>query len=325
MTYLLFSPLKTFNHHARLVRTITRSFVFATSLIVLMTGCTLPTLGAKPELKGHISVIGSTALEPLVSSAASLFEQQRPQIQVDVQGSDSTDGLNRVTNQQADIGTSDIYADVALYSDPNLTDHIVAIAPFTMIVGPGVTVTSLTSQQLIDIFSTGRIRNWKEVGGKNMPIIPVIRPSTSGTRAAFRKYVLGGLDETSNSTGTLVQKASSVDVLKAVAQTVGAIGYLALSVLDSSVHALAINGKVASLQNIQNGSYSFWSYEHMYTLGEKNALVTSFLDFMFSPSIQSLSKNMHYIPASDIKLSKLHLSLPGVTVDAAIKSEGSLP
>src|SRR5215831_794816 len=212
-------------------------FVMSLLVLALLTGCA-SSAGSSSGLSGRILVDGSTALQPLATAAASLFQRQHPQAHVEVDGGGSLFGLQSLINHQAEIGDSDVYADPAVYPDPNLTDHIVAVIPFTMIVGPGVTVTSLTQQQIIDIFSTGAIRNWKQVGGPDLPIVPVVRPATSGTRATFRKYILGGRDEI----GTLLRTDSSQTVRSTVAHTRGAIGYLALSVLDSSVKAIAIDG-----------------------------------------------------------------------------------
>jgi phosphate transport system substrate-binding protein len=168
-----------------------------------------------------------------------------------------------------------------------------------MVAGPGVTIRTLTQQQIIDIFSTGKIRNWSQVGGPNLAIVPIVRPPTSGTRATFRKYILGGRDEN----GRLQKTDSSASLLDVVAHTPGAISYLALSVVDASVHEIAINNKMATPENIANGSYAFWSYEHMYTMGDNNALLSSFLDFMLTPEIQNQAQNMHYIPIANMNLS----------------------
>ena len=282
--------------------------VVLTSLIFLMIGAgCAQTGGTAADLSGHILVVGSTALQPLAAAAASLFQQQHPHAHIEVQGGGSLAGLQSLINHQADIGNSDVYADPAVYPDPNMTDHIVAVVPFTMIVGPGVTITSLTQQQIIDIFSTGKIRNWKQVGGPDLPIVPVVRPATSGTRATFRKYILGGRDES----GTLLQTDSSQTVRDTVAHKRGAIGYLALSVLDSSVKSIAIGGEMATPQNIESGSYTFWGYEHMYTLGDDNPLVAAFLDFMLTSQIQQLAQRLSYIPIADMKLPSVRTSEPG--------------
>ena len=280
--------------------------LFVTGLVfsVLLMGCTGLGSPVTPPLSGHLHIKGSTALQPLVTAAAALYQQQHTQVRVDVEGGGSVTGLAAVTSQQADIGDSDIYADPAQYPDPNLTDHIVCVIPFTMIVGPGVTVRSLTQQQIIDIFSTGKIHNWSEVGGANLAIVPLVRPATSGTRATFRKYILAGRDEN----GRLQKTDSSTSLRNATAHTPGAISYLALSVVNASVHEVAINNRMATPENIANGSYDFWSYEYMYTMGDNNALINSFLDFMLTPQVQHLAQHMSYIPIANMKLSQVRPS-----------------
>ncbi len=265
--------------------------------MILCAGCTTPT-GAQQELTGKITVVGSTALQPLVKAAATLFHQQHTHATVEVKGGGSLYGLKAVTSQNADIGDSDVYADPALYPDPNLTDHIVCVVPFTMIVNADIGISSLKRQQIIDIFSTRKIRNWKEVGGPDLPIKPIVRPATSGTRATFRKYVLDGGDEN----GTLLRTDSSIDVRTTVAHTPGAIGYIALSVFDNSIHQLGIDGQRASADAIASGRYAFWSYEHMYTLSDSNNVSSSFLDFMLTPTIQRAASQLSYIPIANMKL-----------------------
>ena len=285
-------------------------FIISAILITFLTGCTSLGDTTSPSLSGHLLIAGSTALQPLVASAAGSYQKQHPQVKIDVEGGGSVTGLTTVTSHKADIGDSDIYADPAQYPDPNLTDHIVCVIPFTMIAGPGVTISTLTQQQIIDIFSTGKIRNWSQVGGPNLAIVPVVRPTTSGTRATFRKYILGGRDEN----GRLQKTDSSTSLLDVVAHTPGAISYLALSVVNASVHEIAINNKMATPENIANGSYAFWSYEHMYTMGDNNALLSTFLDFMLTPEVQNLAQNMHYIPIANMNLSTTGGANTAVTV-----------
>lgn len=280
-------------------------------LLLLWIGMLLAGCIAAPDVQqtfdGHLLVSGSTALQPLVTEAATLFRKEHPQVNIVVEGGGSISGLQSVTGSKSDIGDSDIYADPAIYPDPNLTDHIVCVIPFTMIVNPGINVPSLSQQQIINIFSTGTITNWQQVGGPDLPVIPVVRPPTSGTRATFRKYILGGRDENSTHSRLLTTDTSTA-VRDTVAHTPGAIGYLALSVLNKSVLPLAIDGYTPTLTNIEAGHYAFWSYEHMYTLGDNNVLARAFLDFMLTPGIQQTAQNMGYIPIANMKLGTTGLS-----------------
>ncbi|SRR5579885_718641 len=286
--------------------------------LFLLAACTGPFTSPSAPLSGHLQIDGSTALQPLVSKAAALFQQEHPQVRINVSGGGSLTGLNDVTSHKVDIGNSDIYADPATYPDPDLTDHLVCVIPFTMIVSSDVPIANLTKEQIIDIFTTGKYTNWSQLQGPDLRIVPIVRPATSGTRATFRRYVLGGRDELSN----LVTISSSQDVVKAVANTPGAIGYLAASVLDSQVHPISIDGYAATLANIASGRYSFWSYEHMYTLNVSGGSLTDvFLNFMLTPQVQEQATLLHYIPISDLKFSQLSAYLSRTMLSFFVEPE----
>ena len=288
---------------ASIVARLQRSTLLITllSLALLLVGCGIPGQGAggdgttNGDLDGHIHMVGSTALLPLATQAADLFHQHHPGVKMDVAGGGSITGLKAVTNHQADIGDSDIYADPALYPDPNLTDHIVCVNMFTLIVDPQITLSSLTSRQIIAIF-TGKGKNWKAFGGPDLPIVPIIRPATSGTRALFRKYVLGGAAES----GHPLTTDSSTSVLHAVAHTPGAIGYVTTVLVDHAVRTIGIDGVKATVQNIKAGRYKFWGYEHMYTLENEINATTAFLDYMLTAEAQQLAQKLGYLPVSAI-------------------------
>jgi phosphate transport system substrate-binding protein len=293
-----------------------RVVMLVPGLFFFFTACAGPFgLGSVPApLSGNIQVDGSTALQPLVSQAAPLFERQYPQVHITVNGGGSLTGLNDVTSHKVDIGDSDVYADPATYPDPNLTDHLVCVIPFTIIVSNDIPVVDLTVPELVDIFATGKLTSWDQIQhGPDLRIVPIVRTATSGTRATFRRYVLGGRDELSN----LTTISSSQDVVKAVANTPGAIGYLAASVLNSGVHTVSIDGNAATLQNIENGHYTFWSYEHMYTLNVAGgSAVDALLNFMLTPQIQQQATTLHYIPISDLKFPQLSSAQPTTALRA---------
>ena len=74
------------------------------------------------------------------------------------------------------------------------------------------------------------------------------------------------------------------------------------------MHPVAIDGKNATKDNIIAGSYTFWSYEHMYTLGDDNPIVSAFLEYMLQPHAQLLAQQNHYIPIADMKLPQVTLT-----------------
>lgn len=240
---------------------------------------------AAAELTGNILAVGSTALQPLVEQAGQKFMavDKYKGIAVQVQGGGSGTGLTQVSGGQADIGNSDVFAKEKLESGADeLVDHQVAVVAMSAVANPKVGVTDLKKDQLVQIF-TGKITNWKEVGGADQKIVIVNRPSSSGTRATFEKYALG--QKTEDLPGS-IQEDSSGTVKKLIAETPGAIGYLALSYIDNTVTTLKYDGVEANVENVEQGKYPVWAYEHMYTKGEPKEHVKAFLDYILSDEIQ---------------------------------------
>lgn len=282
------------------------------TLALALAGCATAAPTASPS--GNLTVDGSTALQPLATQAAADYMKQHPTAKITVTGGGSLQGLSDVNSHKVDIGDSDVYADPGTYPDPTLTDHLVAVVPFTMIVNLDVTrVASLTTDQLIGIYSTSEYTNWSQLGGPDLPIKAVVRPSTSGTRATFRKYVMGGRDEKG---AILLNSDSSQTVLNTVASTPGAIGYVGMSYLNSTVRAIGIGGVSATPTAIETGKYPFWGYEHMYTLGDGSPLAIAFLKYMISPTIQKLAKSLSYIPITDFSNLQLSESAPESALSA---------
>ncbi|HHY39575.1 MAG TPA: phosphate ABC transporter substrate-binding protein [Clostridia bacterium] len=256
---------------------------------------------ASEEISGFITAVGSTAMEPLVKAAADQFTSKNPKAQVVVQGGGSGTGLSQVFQGGADIGNSDVFAEEKEGIDASqLVDHKICVVGVACVVNPGVTVDSLTKQQLIDIF-TAKITNWKEVGGPDQEIVVIHRPKGSGTRATFKKFALDGTEESDKG----MEQESSGAVKKIVAETPGAISYLALSYVDETVKAMAIDGVAPTVEGITDGKYPVWAYQHMYTKGEPTGLTKAFLEYMLSPEVQdTLVTQMGYIPITQMKVER---------------------
>ena len=146
---------------------------------------------------------------------------------------------------------------------------------------------------------TGKVSNWKEVGGADQKITVVNRPRSSGTRAVFTKTLMGGKSAaetglTEDATGTVV------DV---VSKTPGAVSYAALSgIRGKGLVEIAIDGILPTDENIHTGKYPMWSYEHMFTNGPPNADVSRFIAFVTSNS--ALVKKDGYLLIRDMKVTE---------------------
>ena len=240
--------------------------------------------GSAAKVTGQVTASGSSALLPLVKDAAAKFKSKNPEVSLTLNAGGSGTGLKQVAEGSVNIGNSDVPAEKKLPGDKakGLVDHKVCTMTVATIINKDIAgqVKSLTSQQLQDVF-TAKVTNWKDVGGPDEPIVLVTRPSTSGTRALFTELALAGQEEASNKS---LETDDSGTLIQSVAQTKGAIGYVALPYLvnNKDVAAVAIDGVEPTLENTYNGKYKVWGYEHMYTKGEPTGAVKSFLDYILS-------------------------------------------
>jgi phosphate transport system substrate-binding protein len=250
---------------------------------------------------GSIIDGGSTALQPLMEQAAQAYQSACPGATVQVQGGGSGTGLNQVSAGAFQIGNSDVKAEDKL--DPakaaELIDHVVVKQGWIMVVNKSVTgVTNLTTDQAKKIW-TGAITNWKDVGGNDQKVVLIIRPASSGTRATFKKIVLGGANEAA---GQAVQEDSNGAVTTAVENTPGATSVIGFAYYQQNLGKLTglqLDGVDASLDNMVNGTYKLAADGHMYTKGQPTGLTKAFIDYILSPEVQNgLVKQLFYAPAS---------------------------
>lgn len=275
--------------------------VFAAGLA--LTGCGGNDAGESGS-SGKITVSGSSALLPLAKDAAKKFKAKNDQVSITLNAGGSGTGLKQISEGSVDIGNSDVFAKEKLpeAKAAELVDYKVAVTVMAPVVSKeiGTNVKSLTKAQLQDIF-TGKVTNWKDVGGLDEAVVLITRPSTSGTRALFTKYALDGKEELSNKS---METDDSGTLVQTVSQTKGAIGYVALSYLmnNNTVTPLAIDGVEPTLDNVYNGKYPVWGYEHMYTKGEAAGAVKAFIDFIMSKDYSADIEKQGYGVASKMKV-----------------------
>lgn len=241
-----------------------------------------------------ISASGSSALQPLAKQAADDYMKAHSGVSITVSGGGSGTGLKQVSEGSVDIGNSDVEASDKLdkTAASKLKDHKVALVTVAPVVNSKLGVKNLTTEQLIGIF-TGKITNWKEVGGPNLKIMLVTRPDSSGTRALFKQYAMNGKEEASKSA---LETDDSGTLMETVEKNKGAIGYVALSYLTDTKKAVAvsIDGVEPTLENTYNGKYNVWGYEHMYTKGDGSKTAQSFIKYLSGKSYVKNVEKMGY-------------------------------
>lgn len=245
-------------------------------------------------VSGSIIAGGSTALQPLVTAVSQKYMGKCSGANITVQGGGSKTGLGEAESGAFQIGDSDVFA---ASNQTDLVDHQVAVVIFTLVVNPDVTgVTNLTSAQILSIY-TGKTTNWSQVGGPNLPIIVVSRPTTSGTRATFKQYMLNGTPESPKQSDNLTADSTKL-VLQTVEQTNGAIGYAALGDAmgeGSKVVILNIDSNSPTATSVESNTYKFWNIEHMYTKGPATGLSQALLNYMTSLDAQAAASSLQFV------------------------------
>ena len=246
---------------------------------------------AAADLKGSISLAGSTSMEKLCEAMSESFMEKYPDINVTTEYTGSGAGIESLEAGSVDIGNSSRnLKDSEL--EAGAVENIVAIDGIAVIVDKDNTVTELTSDDLSKIYK-GEFTNWSELGGNDEAIVVIGRENGSGTRSAFEELL--GLEDACKYAQEL---DSTGGVLAKVASTPGAIGYVSLDVVDDTVNAVSLNGAEASEESILAGNYLLSRPFVMATKGEiseQNELVKTWFDYIASEDGQAVIKGLGLI------------------------------
>ncbi|HEU6439905.1 MAG TPA: phosphate ABC transporter substrate-binding protein [Terriglobales bacterium] len=254
---------------------------------------------------GSITAAGSTALQPLVDAAAKQYVKACTGSTITVNGGGSGTGLTQVAGGSIDIGDSDVTAQSKLATPQpadSLVDHIVARQGWIVVTNKDVTgITNLTTQQNVDVW-TGKDTNWNQVGGPDLPIVLIFRPSSSGTRSTFKKLVLGNATEANG--GQTLTEDSNGAVTTAITKTDGSVSVIGFAYYNDPankplLNGLQLDGVDATVANVSNASYKLAADGHMYTKGAATGLTAAFLDYMLGADVQgTLIPSLSYGPVA---------------------------
>jgi len=263
------------------------------TLIVL----TLIALVAFPAFaKGKkITIAGSTTVLPIAQATAEIFMDQNPDVNISVRGGGSSVGIASIMAGTVDIGDASRHIKAkelaaARESGINPYENVVANDGIAMVVHKNNNIDNLTIQQIKDIY-TGKISNWKEIGGPSMPIVVISRDVSSGTFEVFNKLVLSGATQISGA----LMLASNNAVVSTIASTPGAIGYAGLGYVTNTVNAVKVDNVMPTKRTIQDKTYPIARTLHMYTNGKPKELVKEYIDFILSPVGQKLVEEQGFI------------------------------
>ncbi len=231
--------------------------------VILAGALILPALAAQT-----ITVRGTTNLAPMVAAAAADYQKANPGVTIDVKGDSSGAGIAALKDKSADVAMSDVAV-----NDADFNDAILGVVGFAFVVNPDVGVKNLTRGMLQDIFS-GKITNWKAIGGNDRKIVLIGRQIGTGTRFVFE-------DKVAKTGIPITIEPNAKAVVEAVAQTSGSLGYLASGFIgDNKNLVVSYEGVMPTPENIRNHTYSFSTDEHLYMLKTGSPATATFIQYV---------------------------------------------
>lgn len=241
--------------------------------------------------KGTIKIAGGTAHIPVMKEAAKRIMMFNPEIQVTVAGGGSGAGIKLVGEGLVDIGNSGRRAKDEEIASYGLKMFKWAIDGVAIIVNPENSIRELSQVQLIDIYS-GKITNWRELGGQDKRITLYTRDASSGTRAVFWKKAL--------QKGNISQGAhfviSNGAMKSAVSQDPYGIGYVSVGHIDATISPVTFNGIAPTLEKVKNEKYKISRGLYSNTKGEPSGLVKKFIEYLYSAEGKMIISQKGFIP-----------------------------
>jgi phosphate transport system substrate-binding protein len=233
-------------------------------------------------MNGSLKISGSTTVQPICEGAVSVLRSMNSGLSISVAGGGSGTGINEATNGTVNIGMSS--SAVSAEQRAVLNVYVIAHDGIAIIVNNNNAVRNLTKEQAQKIF-TGEIKNWKDVGGADAPILVQTRETGSGTLSALEDLLLG---KGVSVIGTATPHNSTALLQQAVAAERNAIGFISSGYVDSTVRALTIGNVAPTVGNIKNGTYPICRDLVLVTRGTPGALAAMYIDFLMSDAGQKV-------------------------------------
>lgn len=245
---------------------------------------------------------GSDTCLPLSQKAAEVFLKKNPSKKTIISGGGTGVGIAALMSQTTDIAQASRKIKFSerqkiQKQGDKVQETIIAYDALAVVVHPKNKVQKLTREQLEGIF-TGKITNWKELGGDDLVIVPYARETSSGTYEFFKEVVL----KNKNYKNGIMSLPATGGILQSVSQTPGAIGYVGLAYLSPRVKAISVSfdaGKQyvkPTAQNAKNKSYPIVRPLYYYHLDKNRAKVQSFISFLLSKEGQKIVSEVGFIP-----------------------------
>jgi phosphate transport system substrate-binding protein len=257
---------------------------------------------AATSFAGEIAVKGSTTVQPIMQKAVEAFMAQHKGVSISISASGSGDGAKALIDgttplamMSREMKASEI--EQAKAKGVNPKQIVIAYDCITPVVNSANPVKNLSMQQLKDIY-TGKIRDWKDVGGNPGAIVLISRDSSSGTFEYWGEHVL----KKERVVATALMQASNGAVAQAVSKNKYAIGYVGLAYAKApGLKDLTVEGIAGSVATTLNGTYPISRGLYLYTNGEPSGDVAKLVNYILSDVGQKIVAQVEYVPLKAVK------------------------
>lgn len=244
-------------------------------------------------VNGTVSTDGSTSMEKVIKYLSESYSEENKNVKITYNPTGSGSGITAVSEGRCDIGLSsrDLKDEE---KQSGLKGTVVALDGIAIVVNPENTVEDLTVEQIADLY-TGKITNWKDVGGKDAPVVLIGREAASGTRDGFES-----ITKTKDSCKYSQELSSTGDVIQTVASNPNAIGYASLASVKETVKAIKVNSVAPSTATVQDGTYKI-QRDFVFVTKEGKELskaAQAFFDWAVSGKADSLIEKAGAVPVS---------------------------
>jgi len=275
---------------------------------LVLSACTSTSQGSPNSTGSTIENKGSDTIVNLALAWAERYQQEHPEVRISVTGGGSGTGIAALINGTVDIANASrqIKPEETSLAEANgiqPVEFVIARDAIAIIVHPENPVSELTLQQISDIYS-GKINNWSEVGGEDRPIVRLSRETNSGTHVYFLETVLrlGTKDDKTLFAMNTLLLPSSEGIIAEVRQNPNAIGYDGLGYVPADVKKIAV-AKTAGepyilpgVQTVNDGSYPIARDLYMYTAGEPEGIIKTYLEWVLAPEAQEIVLELGFVP-----------------------------
>lgn len=287
-----------------------RALIFCFLSFLTLTSCSLePSSNPSPDSSAkYIENKGSDTMVNLALAWAERYQREHPDVRISVTGGGSGTGIASLINGTVDIANASRQIKQEEIEDAKSNridpvEFIVARDAIAVVVNPENPVSQLTLQQISDIYS-GKITNWKEVGGEDRPIVKLSRETNSGTHVYFLETVLrmgNSENETLFSMDTLLLP-SSEGIIVEVRQNPNAIGYDGLGYVPDDLKTIAIAEEeggqyvLPSISTVNDKTYPIARDLYMYTDGEPTGVIKEYIEWILSDEAQQIVAELGFVP-----------------------------